>query len=164
VGTFLRQALKSSLGEAPWLRFFALMGSAMALKEHTPLVPGTPTDERELVTELRRAVGQLQVASRLRAYGRALRTVGEHQVKGAKYFLLQLDAEAKNLQIRTFRRHELMNATAAYLAAEKRSASQVRTETVLVSVTSLAALRRAYPSYFLDTQRFITAVRDAIRR
>ena len=43
VGTFTRQALKSSRGEADWLRFFALMGSALALREKTPLVPGTPT-------------------------------------------------------------------------------------------------------------------------
>lgn len=164
VGTFLRQALKSSQGEAPWLRFFALMGTAMALRERTAPVPGTPTDEKELVTELRRAVGKLQVASRLRAYGNALSTVGEHRVKGAKYFLLQLDSGAKNLHIQTFTARDLEAATRAYLQTERAIAGQPGKEAVLVSVTSLAALRRAYPSYFLDTKRFIGAVREAIRR
>jgi hypothetical protein len=50
VGTFLRQALKSSQGEGAWLKFFALMGSALARREHTPLVPGTPGAEAVLVS------------------------------------------------------------------------------------------------------------------
>jgi ppGpp synthetase/RelA/SpoT-type nucleotidyltranferase len=33
VGTFIQQALKSSQGEDEWLRFFCLMGSAIALRE-----------------------------------------------------------------------------------------------------------------------------------
>lgn len=41
VGTFTRQALKSSQGEDDWLRFFSLVGSAFAMREATPLVPGT---------------------------------------------------------------------------------------------------------------------------
>jgi hypothetical protein len=52
VGTFIHQALKSSVGEADWLRFFALMGSALALRERTTLVPGTPTKRPELMEEL----------------------------------------------------------------------------------------------------------------
>src|ERR1019366_9744121 len=42
VGTFIQQALKSSQGEEDWLRFFALMGSAIAYREHGELVPDTP--------------------------------------------------------------------------------------------------------------------------
>jgi hypothetical protein len=39
VGTFTRQALKSSQGEEDWLRFFALMGSAHAIREDRRLSP-----------------------------------------------------------------------------------------------------------------------------
>jgi len=39
VGLFTQQALKSSRGEMDWLRFFALMGSALAIREHQSLVP-----------------------------------------------------------------------------------------------------------------------------
>jgi ppGpp synthetase/RelA/SpoT-type nucleotidyltranferase len=42
VGTFTNQALKSNIGDPTWLRFFSLMGSAIAFKEETPLVPNTP--------------------------------------------------------------------------------------------------------------------------
>jgi hypothetical protein len=53
VGTFVRQALKSSQGEAEWLRFLALMGTALAFRERTSPVPDTTTDPRELVKALR---------------------------------------------------------------------------------------------------------------
>ncbi len=86
VGTFLRQALKSSLGNDEWLRFFQLMGSAIAIREGTAFVPGTPTDRTELITELREAFNRLQIESRLGAYQRALQTVERTRVKGSKYF------------------------------------------------------------------------------
>ena len=44
VGTFTRQALKSSQGEDDWLRFFALMSTYLAIKEGSPIVPKTPQD------------------------------------------------------------------------------------------------------------------------
>ena len=53
VGAFMQQALKSSLGEKEWLRFFALMGTAIAVRENRPPVPQTPGKYSELVKELR---------------------------------------------------------------------------------------------------------------
>ena len=44
VGTFIRQSLKSSQGEEDWLRFFALMSTALAFREGSSPVPGTPTN------------------------------------------------------------------------------------------------------------------------
>lgn len=41
VGTFIGQALKSSQGEEKWSRFFALMGTYVAIQERTPLVADT---------------------------------------------------------------------------------------------------------------------------
>jgi hypothetical protein len=64
VGTFLKQALKSSKKEEGWLRFFALMGSVIAIREHGPSVAETPTDKEELLAELQETAGNLQVESR----------------------------------------------------------------------------------------------------
>jgi len=162
VGTFLRQALKSSQGEENWLRFFALMGSAIALKESSPLVSDTPTDENQLIAELRQITDELQVESRLQAYGVALRTATDKELKGAKYFLLELNTTEKNLNITSFASHELEKATSRYMTAEKAIVGQPANEAVLVSVDSLATLRSAYPSYFLDTTRFLQMVHEAI--
>lgn len=163
VGTFLRQALKSSVGEEPWLRFFALMGTAMALEERTSPVPNTPTDRKELIVELRKYVKDLQVVDRLQGYGFALTKVGDEDFKDSKYFLLELDAVEKRLRTRGFTARELPRATEEYLAAEKANAEQPGKDTVLVSVRSLAALKKAYPSYFLDTRRFVGAVQRILK-
>jgi hypothetical protein len=92
VRTFLTQALKSSQGEEDWLRFFALMGSALAIREKSDaLVPDTPTQKSALVRELRQLAKKLNVERALRMYGQALQ-VGRHgEGKGNHFFLLKLD-------------------------------------------------------------------------
>ncbi len=162
VGTFIQQALKSSQGEREWLRFFALMGSAVALREKTPLVPDTPTRKRELVAELRQYTTHLDVAARLRAYGSALRTIGEQAAQNARYYLLVLDPGADRVTITGYKGAELEKASAEYLVAEREIVARPGAQAVLVSVESLAALRRAYPNYFLDTRVFLEAVREAV--
>jgi len=164
VGTFLRQALKSSQGEGAWLRFFALMGSAMAIMERTPPVPNTPTGG-DLTKELRQAVTELQVEPKLAGYGQALNMMTSGKdLKGSKYFLLELDPGKRQLHVTGFGTGQLELATADYLKAEQTLPDRPGAETVLVSVGSVAALRRAYPSYFLNTKRFLQIVEDAIKR
>ena len=55
-----------------------------------------------------------------------------------------------------YRRTELERATREYVDAEKSLTGS--SDAVLVSVESMASLRRAYPNYFLDTNRFVEAV------
>src|SRR5260370_41876111 len=61
VSTFTGQALKSNVGSDECKRFFALMGSAIALRERKPLGPDTPTDEHKVIAELRQLTTQLQL-------------------------------------------------------------------------------------------------------
>jgi hypothetical protein len=65
VGTFVDQALKSSAGEEDWLRFFALMGSVIAMREKAPLVPKTPQRRSALIAELEDYAHRLDVVKRL---------------------------------------------------------------------------------------------------
>ncbi len=162
VGTFLKQALKSSQGHVEWLRFFALMGSALALRERTAIVPGTPATRHELLNELREAAQALEVERRLDAYGNALQTLEEQSVADAHFFLMILDPATDTITIRGFRKNELDAATATYLHVERSLNASTGAEAVLVSVDSISALKRAYPNYFLDTQSFLLAVRRAL--
>jgi hypothetical protein len=164
VGTFIRQALKSSQGEERWLRFFALMGTAIAWREKGAAVPGTPTNRAELIRELKKYMALLDVENRLQAYGAALKfSQDESADKGAKYFLLELRADISHVRITGYRNDQLEEASSAYLEAERSLANNPASEAVLVSVDSLAALHRAYPNYFLDTRLFIDAVKRAAR-
>lgn len=163
VGTFLKQALKSNLGEGDWLRFFALMGTAIAIKERSPEVPDTPATRKELLPELRALASKLQVEQRLEAYGSALKTV-ESAPAQAQFYLLVLDPVAHKVDITGYRKDQLKKAQEDYLLTEQRAETQgFRSDAVLVSVDSLSALHRAYPNYFLDTRIFLEEVRRATR-
>lgn len=161
VGTFTQQALKSNQGENDWLRFFALMGSALALREGTAPVPNTPDNPGKLSNELRHYVNKLDVIHRLSAYGAALQFVEEGTVaRRGHVFLLELDISDNQLNVRSYRDPRV--AAAEYDAVERAAEGSSGRDVVLVSVESLESLRRAYPNYFLDTTAFLESVDRAL--
>lgn len=167
VGTFVQQALKSSIGEDEWLRFFALMGTAIAVREKSEIVPGTPSESKELLEELKYYAERLDVENRLRAYGAAMQTIRGEQgdislIDDAHYYLLVLDTDVKQLTISAYPQSQFDEASTAYLQAEERTKNKVGTDAVLVSVDSLAALERAYPNYFADTRVFLKLMDQAL--
>ncbi|MDX2074085.1 MAG: RelA/SpoT domain-containing protein [Alphaproteobacteria bacterium] len=165
VGTFLTQPLKSSLGEEKWLRFFAVMGSVIALREgSTALVPGTPTTKTALIKELRAITGELDVIGTLKMFGEALNVGEQSTAKGNHFFLLKLEPTEQRMTVTGFSRKQLDEASKRYLEVEKEIADTPGADAVLVSVDSLTALKRAYPNYFLDTQVFLDELRAALKR
>ena len=152
VGTFTRQALKSSQGEAEWLRFFALMGTAMATREGRSPVPDTPLAKSDLKSELAHYVQKLDVAGHLTAYGQALNVLNQ-PTANEHYYLLELDPVAKVTKVSGYPRGAYQQASADYLETEKKIQQGQSLDAVLVSVDSLSSLRRAYPNYFLDTHQ-----------
>ncbi|HEV3074284.1 MAG TPA: RelA/SpoT domain-containing protein [Thermoanaerobaculia bacterium] len=163
VDTFTHQALKSSSGEADWLRFFALMGTAIANRERTPHVPATPGPKKDLVQELSYFATTLQVETKLLAYGDTLRTVEQGgALADSHYFLVVLNPAESKVTVTGFRARELEKASDEYLATERAISEVKGADAVLVSVDSLAALKRAYPNYFFDTDVFLSALRRAL--
>jgi ppGpp synthetase/RelA/SpoT-type nucleotidyltranferase len=161
VGTFTGQALKSKQGNRKWRRFFALMGSAIALREKCPLVPNTADDPKTLVADIIRYVDYLGVIDHLRLFNAALKHA-ETNVAGAHYFLLKLEPQANQVVVTGFKKAQLDEAQERYKETEKQISAASGDDVVLVSTSSMEALRRAYPNYFLDTHAFINAVQEAI--
>jgi hypothetical protein len=159
VGTFSGQALKSSLGNERWQKFFALMGSAIALREKTPLVPGTPQARAELREELRHYAHMLKVQDRLRGYRHALSAISATD-QNARFYLLQLDPTTGELRISGF--DNIAEASGEYEHAEKLVREKEGRDAVLVSVESIAALQKAYPNYFADTRVFMQLLSQAL--
>jgi hypothetical protein len=160
VGAFVQQALKSSVGEQEWLRFFALMGAALAFREDTAPVPGTPNQYSELVKEIRDHAKSLEVASRLQAFGAALQYYESKQSKNAHYYLVEVNHAQRTLSVTSFKQSESEKATAKYLEVEKKiKDTSPSSDAVLVSVDSMNSLRQAYPNYFLDTGVFLNVLR-----
>lgn len=162
VGIFLEHSLKSSMGPDEWLRFFSLSASAFARVERSALVPGTPRTARELVREIGRLKHELNVEEQLRRFGQALRVTERASPRGVHFFLLALSPG--NLAIYGYRKDQLQKATEDYLRIERENESVLGAQAVLVAAESFKALRRAYPNYYLDTQRFLAGLRKATRR
>jgi RelA/SpoT family protein len=141
VGTFTQQALKSSLGQDEWLDFFALMSSALALREGTPIVPGTPDDPNELMRQLRRLVGCLDVINRLQAYGAALQIVGDFADERGMTYVLELDVANSTLTTSGFT--DPIIAADAYTAIERAIEGQLGKDVVMVAMESVNNLQRA---------------------
>jgi RelA/SpoT family protein len=161
VGTFIGEPLKSDSGPEEWRRFFALMGSVIALRERTSLVPDTPTDQQQLIEQLHESSTDLNVLHLLKGFADTLRKV-EEAPEQAHYYLLRLDPGASQLTVTGFKQEEFEKAQQAYSEAEQQVKEHPGTDAVLVSVDSLAVLPRAYPNYFADTRVFVRLLEQAL--
>lgn len=158
VSIFTGEALKFSQGSENWRRFFALMGTAIAMKERSPLVPGTPTNKEELVEEFKDYAERIDVLNKLAAYGSVIATPRRPDLQNVQYFLLELDSVEKKTRITGYVKGELEKASEEYLKIEQALANKEGAQAVLVSAGSLLSIKRAYPNYFLDLRAFSVAV------
>jgi hypothetical protein len=160
VGAFTKQALKSSRGATEWLRFFALMASYIARNENSPIVPDTPKDDAELKSELWDCANKLNAFSQLEGFQRSMGAIDDPTLKGSGYYLLQLNTNSTpaRLNVTGYKVSDLENAVWASMQAEEDPDLNV----VLVAVSSLKTLRRAYPNYYADTDSFLKILREAV--
>jgi hypothetical protein len=156
VGTFTHQSLKSSQGEADWLRFFALMGSAFAHSERTTLVPDTPTTSKALKSELRHYARVLDVHQVLERFTEGLAIAPLLGPREGRWVVMVLDTNERKLT--TWAHRRLPDAEQRLENLEHDMAGRAGVDAVLVSVSQLKSLRRAYPNYFGDTNVFAAAL------
>jgi Region found in RelA / SpoT proteins len=154
-GTFTKQALKSNFGNESWLRFFSLMSSVFAIRENCPIVPGTSISIEELKAEIREINKSHQIVNNFAGTTAVLAHV--RKLKNAVYFLVTLDPDKLTVEVKTFKKNESQIANKAYTDLEKQFLGS-RVNVVLVSSTSVKALERAYPNYFLDARSFLQEV------
>lgn len=157
VGTFIQQSLKSSQGEEDWLEFFRLIASAMAHEEGKPEVPGTPTDNNDLRLKIKKLASKLDVEGHLTAFRDSIEVLADKSYN-AQYYLLELDAYARKIRIRSYKYTELSIASNDYISLEKNL--DVNKDAVLVSAESIEALKLAFPNYYLDTDVFLRKLKE----
>lgn len=160
-GQSLKSALRTNIGDASWRRFFALMSSALARREKTPLIPGTPTNYAKLREEMRVLAATTNVVHVLRGLGTAVMMTGtEKPLKRAAAFVLKLNTQDRTIQISAFKRPDL--AQQQLFKEERESASNPAIQVVQVSVERIQTLKAAYPNFYLDTSLFINALSQVI--
>ena len=138
------------------------MSSALAMREQSPLVPGTPTEWPVLRDELTTLANRLSVIDRLSSYSQAMQIVEDMRGQGQRFLTLELDTTERVLKVESYKNQ--LVATEAYNALERAAAGAPDLDVVLVRMESLEALRTAYPNYFADTTVFVEALDDAMAR
>ena len=158
IGSFLNQALKSSEGPTEWLDYFMVVSSAFALMEKCPVADlhkGLPAAEiYKLCSDLST---WFDVKRKLNAFAVAANAITSSGA-GGNFHLIVLDAVERTVSVSSFGKSRLDEANAAYAEAELRAAEHPDMQTVLVATSSIEALRRAFPNYFLDTKQFLAAL------
>lgn len=162
VDTFAGQQLKINLGSQDWERFFALMGSCMAIREHTPIIPNTPEKEHELCDELRQLSNDLNIRERLSAIGATVNFTRGQRL-AAHYYLIDLDIIRRRLSIFGYPKHKTEEATSRLAELELEYRGKPDRDVLLVSVSSIEELRRMYPNYRADTSIFIRELERVTR-
>lgn len=162
--TFTGEAMKSNIGSEEWKRFFTLVSSTIAISERTSIVPGTAASMSEIVPELKVLYTKLNVNNVLAGWSAATKWTKDEEVKDkdfqqAAVYLLVLNSEEFSVTVTPYKNDALANANAHYAKIEK---EQPKLQAVLVSVDSVAALRTAYPNYFLDTSAFLKKVEQVL--
>lgn len=157
MGAITRESLKSGNGSAEVRRFFALISSLFAIREGTPVVPGTPSDSKEIALEIQALESRFGFLKQLSA-GRVITKYMDSE-KDFQMGFVVLRRGGNILVIHAFRPSQLSQAVQCYNALEAENPS---TDAVLVRTKDLLSLRRAYPNYFMDIAEFVAIVQDAL--
>jgi (p)ppGpp synthase/HD superfamily hydrolase len=156
-GILTKTSLKSSQGPDEWLDFFKIVSSLFAIKEKLPLLKEhSKRTMEDLMIECYKFTQRLNVITILKGLRISARQIEIDNYKG-EYYIININIKEMLVNIMTFKKSEFEWASEQYLKLEK-NIKNSESAVVLVSSTSLKSLKKAYPSYFLDTSEFITAL------
>lgn len=162
VGTFLDHSLKSSQGPDEWLAFFALVGNAFSIIEGTTPIPQySHYTKEQTYEEVKRETARLKIVEQLRAFSQVIQSIKTDKKQGSLH-LITLDILGKGISIKTYPKQAIEEASKDYLSEEANVTELNKRQVVLVSSASIESLKKAYPSYFLDTQEFLNVLTEII--
>lgn len=165
IDTFAARGLKSNLANDAWRRFFALVASAMAMTEKRSLVPGTPTNISDLVKEIKALYSALKVHDVFLGISTGLEGIDKRTTERPfkpEAYILTLNSKKK--QTMTVAYASYRYAEEDLLKIEKRNLKKPHLQSVMASANSIAALRSAYPNYYLNTSIFTVFIEDLMEK
>ena len=155
MGTFLNHSLKSSQGPTNWLEYFTLVSSGFAILENSPIpLQYQFLSNKEIFQKIVDESFKLDISSKLRGFTVA----SDHIVKSninSKYNLIILNLDKRVLNIKYYSAKQLEQANVDYTNIEREINKGANLQAVLVSTNSIESLKKAYPSYFLDTHEYL---------
>ncbi len=161
MGLFLNSSLKASEGPGDWLDFFSVVSAAFCHLESCPIASDyKDLSKAECYAEVTRRAEQLDAVSKLGTFTGIVQSLPA--VTGGSVHLVVLDVVNKTVEVQTFGKNRIAEANDRYADYEKQARDGKRLQAVLVSTDTVENLRRAYPSFFLDTKEFVRNLKSII--
>lgn len=158
-GAFTRYALKASQGPSDWLAYFRYASAELAKLEGCPV--DATFEGVDTAGELESLSKRLDVHHRLRTFVVTTESLGKQTHDKTDFFLLVLDMAQSNVNVTRYAVHELNAATKEYANLEIQFRKDPMRDVVLVSASSISALKKGYPNYFADTAAFVSYLQQA---
>lgn len=159
-GVFTRSSLKSSVGDAGWLRFFELTAALISIHEKTNLSKYLDIQPKEIAEEITYLDNKNNFLAQLSAFSVSANKLESDDSKKIKYYLLLLNYQTRRLTIKDYLKKEMDKAQYDYMYNENLGDS---INAVLVSGESLSSLKLAYPNYFVKTTEFVELIKKLLK-
>lgn len=157
------QALKSGEGQEHWKRFFFLVAEIIASNEGTASSLASPEEHIAARREAAALAGSLHVINILSIMQHVLESYSAFEGGGGRdLYLLELDSQKREIRYVGYTKENFKEASEAYAESERANQKKEDIHVVLVSAESLADLKSAYPSFFLDSAGFIDLIRQQV--
>lgn len=148
--------LKTSQGGDDWLEFFRIISGLFALREKQPICEQySKYDINQLLYKLHNANEQKAILKKLMAMKSTADAFKDSHLEHP-ICILSLKFTEKKYTIQSF--PEEQSAVSVYQNLEN-TINPNEEAVVLVKVSDINALNKAYPSYFLDMNRFINTLK-----
>lgn len=164
LGMVERLSFKTGQGGEDFKTFFKVVSALFSHKENTTVLEEYKDETIDsLIASAKELESKLQVFHKLQGIALTARSIdSDGKWSSKKYQLLELHNidNAWKIRIREFRESDIDLAEMLYASLEKKYKDDPNIDVVLVAVGDLKAIKRAYPNYFLDTNDFITKLKD----
>lgn len=156
-GIITKTSLKSSQGPDNWLDFFKIISSLFAIKENLPVLEEHSSRTMEdLMFACELQSRKLKIIDILTGLRLSAKQIESKQIIG-DYYIIFINVLEHLVRIQSYSKSNFEQASEDYANLEK-SITESEGAVVLVTSDSILSLKKAYPSYFLDTSEFISAV------
>tara|TARA_R110002049_G_scaffold184970_1_gene353214 strand:+ start:248 stop:1285 length:1038 start_codon:yes stop_codon:yes gene_type:complete len=157
-GIITKTSLKSSKGPDEWLDFFKIVSSLFSIKEKLPVLKEHELKStKELMIDCYKTSRELDIITILKGLRVSANHIDKKYMKNGDYYLIHIKTIDKRVVLKSYTKNQFEKATEEYVKLEK-EVENSKDATVLVSAQSFKSLKKAYPSYFLDTSEFIKAL------
>lgn len=163
LGVINQASYKTGEGDEKSRQFFKLVSAIFALREETSVdkdLENTPKEE--IIKQIKEIDSKLQIISTLSGISA---TVRQHEASSNDnlYYILELTVGKKsNVLITGFKKEYKEQAESYYKARETDTATDKSKSILMITSDGIKEIRKAYPNYFLNTNLFISTLKEEL--